>query len=217
MIEFISIFQDTVEYKNFGPNFLTGSAIATIIFSFVKGYGITRQGMDIWKEKSGESISPIFFFYNLFFFFIFFIYGIEGNDAEEKSIAITCNGSLFLFYIPILIGLKKYRGFSLKEIFAAIIMSLVIPAVFFFDKRQVVFAFSILAVVAVTAQFKEIWKTKKFGAFSLEYMQTFFVTSIFWDVYYAVTKNWLLLTLNIAETIAFGIALILERKWRIKP
>jgi len=211
MIDIINIFQNTVEYKNFGLNWLTASAIATIIFSFVKGYGIAKQKKEIWKNKTGESVSPIFFFYNLFFFSIFFLYGVE-----EKSIAITCNGSLFLFYIPILIGLKKYKGFSLREIFGAIIMSLVIPAVFFFDKRQVVFAFSLVAVMAIAAQFREIWKTKSFGAFRLEYMQTFFVTSIFWDVYYAMTKNWQLLALNIAETIAFGIALILEKKWR-KP
>jgi len=207
----LEIIRNTVEYKNFGLNVLTISAIATIMFSFVKGYGIVKQGNEIWKKKSGESVSPIFFFYNLFFFSIFFIYGIE-----EKSLAIICNGSLFLFYIPILIGLKKYKGFSSREIFGAMIMSLVIPAVFFFDKRQVVFTFSLIAVVAVIAQTKEIWKTKNFGAFSLKYLQTFFITSIFWSVYYTVTKNWLLLTLNIAETTALGIALILEKKWR-KP
>lgn len=209
MIDIVRIFQNTVEYKNFGANFLTASAIVTIILSFVKGYGIVKQGIDIWKKETGEKVSPIFFFYNLFFFSIFFIYGIEG-----KSIAITCNGSLFLFCIPILIGLKKYRGFSLKEIFGAGVMSLIIPAVFLFDKRQVVFAFSLVAAVAVIVQFKEIWKEKNFGAFSLEYMQTFFITSIFWGVYYTVTKNWLLLTLNIVETITLGIALILEKKWR---
>ena len=60
----IEILEKTIEYKNFGLNALTISAIATIIFSLISGYGVGRQAWKIWSEKSGKSVSPIFFAYN---------------------------------------------------------------------------------------------------------------------------------------------------------
>ncbi len=204
-------FANTVEYQNFGLNALTISAIATIIFSFIKGCGIVAQGTKIWKDKTGKSISPVFFFYNFFYFLLFLTYGIE-----EKSIAIIVSGLLCLLYLPIIIGLKKYRGFSKKEIGLIAIISLIIPASFIFSKSQTIFIFSIAAILAIFTQVKEVWSTKNFGAFSVRYLQTFLVATLFWGIYYATTKNWLLGALNNAEIILLTTALILEKKWRPK-
>lgn len=201
----------TVEYQNFGLNLFTISAFATIFFSLVKGYGITQQGVKIWRKKSGKNLSPIFFFYNFFYFLIFLFYGIE-----EKSLAITSNGLLSFFYLPVLFGLKKYRGFSKKELVLVIIMSLVIPLSFLFNKNQIIFIFSIVAIVAFFSQFREIWLTKDFGALSVSYLKTFLVATIFWGIYYFFTKNYLLSILNDVELIIIGLALILEKKWRKK-
>lgn len=202
---------NTVEYQNFGLNALTISAIATIIFSFIKGYGVIAQGIEIWKHESGENISPIFFCYNFFYFLLFLTYGIE-----EKSIAIICSGSLCLLYLPIILGLKKYRGFYKKELYFIAFMSLIIPASFFFDKSQLIFIFSAAAAVAIFSQAKEVLKEKKFGALSVRYLQTFLAATIFWGIYYLMTRNWLLSTLNFTEIIILTTALILERKWRPK-
>src|SRR5680860_14422 len=99
---------------------LTISTGTIIILSFIKGFGIIKQGIDIWKKKSGKSVSPIFFFYNFFYFLIFLLYGLEGKDT-----AFIVNGSLSFLYLPILLGLKKYHVFFKKEIYFIALMSLV--------------------------------------------------------------------------------------------
>ena len=120
MISLFDLFKRTVEYKEFGFNALTISASATIIFSLLQAYGIFGQSQKIWRNKSGEALSGTFFFYNFFYFLIFFIYGIS-----EKSVAMSFNGALCFLYIPILIGLKKYKGFTKIEKITASLMSLI--------------------------------------------------------------------------------------------
>lgn len=190
---------------------LTISTGATIIISLIKACGIAKQGIDIWKKKSGEKISPIFFFYNFFYFFVFLLYGIE-----EKDVALTVNGLLSFVYIPILIGLKKYHTFSEKESYFIEMMSLIIPASFFFDKDKIILVFSVAAAIAIFDQAKKILKEKDFGNLSVRYLQTFLVATILWEFYYLITTNWILGALNIAEIIILITALILERKWRPK-
>jgi len=203
------ILQKMVEFQNFGLNALTISAAVTIFFSLVKGYGVFRQGKEVWEKRSGENVSPIFFSYNFLYFLIFLVFGLQ-----EMSLAIIANGSLCLFYLPILVGLKKFRGFSKKELGMITLMSLVIPAIFLFEKERVVFAFSICGGIAIFIQGKEIIKERSFGAFSIRYLQTFFAASLFWGIYYACTNNYWLGFLNGCEVIILGIALALERHWR---
>lgn len=207
--EMIEILEKTIEYENFGLNALTISAIATIIFSLVKGYGIGRQAWKIWSEKSGESISPIFFAYNFFYFLIFLAYGFE-----EKSLAIIISGSLCLLYLPILIGLKKFRGFTSLDIAVTAVMAMAIPTLFFFDKEKIVSSFSLLAIIAILSQVKEVWKKKDFGAFSVVYLYTFLINSSFWCIYYTATKSWFLGSLSIMEVLFISASLIIERKWK---
>lgn len=203
------ILEKMVEVQNFGFNALTISAAATIFFSLIKGYGVVKQGKAIWKERSGENVSPIFFSYNLLFFLIFLIFGFQ-----ERSLAIIVNGSLCLLYLPILIGLKKFRGFSRKEFGAMALLTIVVPAVFLFEKEQVVFAFSVCGGLAIFIQGKEIITKKSFGNFSRHYLQTFFIASLFWGGYYACTKKYWLGFLNGAEVLILGSALFLEWFWR---
>ena len=205
----IEILEKTIEYKNFGLNALTISAIATIIFSLISGYGVGRQAWKIWSEKSGKSVSPIFFAYNFFYFLIFFVYGFE-----EKSLAIIISGSLCLLYLPILFGLKKFRGFTFSDITMMLAMATVIPLLFFFDKEKIVSLFSLAAVIAIISQIKEIWKKKDFGAFSIVYLYTLLINSVFWCIYYTATKSWFLDSLSIAEGLFISASLIINRKWK---
>lgn len=95
-------------------------------------------------------------------------------------------------------------------------MSLIIPASFFFDKDKIILVFSVAAAIAIFDQAKKILKEKDFGNLSVRYLQTFLVATILWEFYYLITTNWILGALNIAEIIILITALILERKWRPK-
>jgi uncharacterized protein with PQ loop repeat len=210
--EINNIIQSTVEYKNFGFNALTISAIATIIFSLLQGYGIWKQSQEIWRKESGEAIAATFFFYNFFFFVIFLIYGLE-----EKSLAITLNGALSFFYLPILLGLKKFKGFTRGEIISAILMLPIIPAIIICpEKNLVLFVFSSISVIVIVKQFKEIMKDRDLGALSTKYIWMFLVTSIFWFIYYVTTKKWLLEIPCAIGTLLYGLVLILDKKFRFE-
>jgi uncharacterized protein with PQ loop repeat len=207
MIKIFELFKNAIEYKEFGLNALTISASATILFSLLQGYGILGQSNKIWKTKSGEALSGTFFFYNFFYFLIFLIYGIN-----QKSIAMSFNGALCFLYIPILIGLRKYKGFSKGEKITAGFMSLIVPAMILYSqKHQLLFLFSLIAIVAIVNQFKEIFKTGDFGALSRKYIWMFFITSIFWSIYFAATENWLLEIPCVTGTVLYCLALIFEK------
>ncbi len=202
--------EGTVEGKEFGWNTITIVALATIFFSFLQGYGIIRQSKEIWRRESGESITPAFFFYNFIYFLTFFVYGIE-----EKYIAITFNGALCFFYIPILLGLKKFKKFSRLDKILILSMTPMIPLIFIYpDKSHLLFAFSLISLVVIILQFKVILETRKFGAFSVQYLWMFFITSVFWSIYYMATKNWLLEIPCVAGVSLYCLVLILEKKWR---
>lgn len=206
----MELFRNTLEYKDFGFNALTVSAIGTILFSLLQGYGILGQSHKIWRAKSGEAISSTFFFYNFFYFLIFLIYGID-----EKSVAMSFNGALCFLYIPILVGLRKFKGFTKTEIISALLMFLIVPAMLFYQqKHQLLFLFSLVAIIAIVNQFKEIFRSGKFGILSIKYVWMFFVTSIFWCIYYAATKNWLLEIPCVTGTVLYSLVLILEKTKR---
>ena len=212
MTNIIGIFKETLEYKNLGLNALTISAIATIIFSLLQAYGILKQGKEIRQKKSGESIAPIFFVYNFLYFFIFFIYGLY-----ENSIAIILNGALSFLYLPILVGLNKYKGFTKKEILLSLSMLPIVPAMFIYpEKNQLLFFFSGLSIIVVIRQFKELLRKKDLGALSLKYIWMFFITSIFWCMYFMATKKWLLEIPCLTGTMLYALILVMQRRWKIE-
>lgn len=208
----LEIIKKTIEYQEFGLNALTISAVATILFTFLQAYGICKQAKEIRDKESGEAIASVFFFYNFFYFFIFFVFGIM-----ENSLAIVINGALCFFYLPILYGLKKYKKFSKKDITLIILMLIASSSVFFYPhKDQILFSFSFISLFVIAKQFKEFIKEKSLGAFSLKYLQMFFITSIFWCIYFAATGQWLLEITCVIGTMLYALILILQRKWKLE-
>lgn len=208
----LELIQKTIEYREFGLNALTTSAVATILFTFLQAYGICKQAKEIKEKKSGEAITSIFFFYNFFYFFIFFVFGII-----ENSLAIIINGTLCFFYLPILFGLKKYKKFSKLDIILIFLMLIASSSIFFYPhKEQILFAFSFISLFVIIKQFREFIRERSLGAFSLKYLQMFFITSIFWCIYFAATGQWLLEITCVIGTLLYALVLIIQKKWTIE-
>lgn len=208
----LEILKNTVEYKEFGFNTLTVAAIMTILFSFLQAYGIYKQGKEIWQKKSGEAIASVFFFYNFFYFFIFLIFGLM-----ENKLAVIINGSLCFFYIPVLLGLKKYKKFSSLDRLMIILMLIASSSIFFYPRKdQLLFAFSLISLIVIIKQFREFIKERQLGAFSKKYLQMFFVTGIFWCIYFAAIGQWLLEITCVIGTILYALILILQRRWEME-
>jgi len=206
----LELIRETIEYKEFGLNALTISAIATILFTFLRAYGVCEQAKEIYKNKSGEAIDTVFYFYNFFYYFIFFVLGIK-----ENSLAIIINGSLSFIHIPVLLGLIKYKSFKKLDIIFILLMLIASSSVFYYPhKDQILFAFSCISLIVIIKQSKEFLRKRSLGNFSLKYLQVFFVTNLFWCIFFAATGQWLLEVACVIGTILYALILILQRKWK---
>lgn len=205
----LEILKNSIEYQNFGLNALSISAIATICFSIMQGYGAIAQNNKIWREKSGETIKILFFVYNFWYFFSFFIYGIAQN-----SIAITFNGAIGFLYIPILIGLHKFKGFSRKEVILSLLGFLVVPAMIFIPQKNYVLLVIVILICPITIeQFIEFIRNRGLGAFSIKYVIIFFSTSAFWLIYSIAILKWPLIILNAGTTTIYLVVIYLNYKF----
>lgn len=91
------------------------SSIGIIFFIIFGSYALFVQGRKIWKNESGLSVSVVWTF---IFFSMFTTYPIIG--IERDNILMVIQGVFrIIFYIPILCGLYKFKGFTRTEIVLA--------------------------------------------------------------------------------------------------
>ena len=160
-------FNQFLEYKNFGFNVLTVSAIATILFATLEGWAVVKQKQKILLNESGKSIANIMFILLTFVFISFIIYGIE-----IKSLVLIFNGILFLFYFSIIKGLYKYKGFSRLDKFVflncvfGILLMLVLKEKT--EKELLFFLFISASLIASVWQPLELWKEKDPGSVEIK-------------------------------------------------
>lgn len=170
---------------------ITISFLGTSFFAVLGAWGLVKQNRKIWRDCSGDSVSVAWNSVFAFMFTAFFIYGIEIN-----SLACIIQGVFrTLFYIPILVGLYRYKGFTQKEswlsilMFVAIVVMLIAPA----KVVPVIFmSFSFAGVIAAGFQPWEIYKWKSRGNVSLELLVVYAMSIVFWAGYGYFIKDTLL-------------------------
>lgn len=199
-----------VEIKNFGWNITTVSAFAIIFFSTLQGYGFLEQNQRIWKAKSGKSVSITWLIFSAFTFVVIFIYGLS-----IKSGVLMYTGFLALFHVPILIGLKKFEGFSLinKIIFIGCVSAVALMILMPF-KDKIFFAFQFAGIATAATQPWKIKKAKDPGVVEIKLILFLFTANIFWFAYGFAIKDWvLIITTPLALTI-FGLTAIFWRYYK---
>jgi len=113
-----------MELYNLGWNAITVSFIGTIFFSLLGTWGLVHQNRQIWQNRSGQSVSNIFFICSMFLFLTTLVYGIY-----IFSLAMIFNGLMRIIpHIPILIGLGKFKGFKKWEKIAFVVLSIFLAA-----------------------------------------------------------------------------------------
>ncbi len=208
----LEILKSTVEYKNWGYNALTFSAIGTFFFTFLQMWSFCQQSKLIWASRSGESVSVIMFSYWFFYWIAFSLYGVAG-----RSIAIVFNGLMFLVTAPILLGLYKFKGFSLQEKILFGVFALIPVAMFSCPKAQKPTLLLVLLMgilFSITLQPYEIWQKKSAGKVDPKLLAVFAVTSVFWFAYGVVIKDIPLMIFNPLAIVVLLITLGLWSKHR---
>jgi hypothetical protein len=208
----IEIIKGTVEFQNWGLNILTISALGTVFFTLLQAWSLLRQNKAIWQNRSGESINVTIFSYWLFYFMAFTIYGF-GN----KSIAMVANGLLFIVFIPIILGLWKFKKFNLIEklgfsVFWIIPLKMHIDPIS--DRQNLLLIFLIGILLFSIFQPYEVWKNKHPGSIEPKMLLVFMATNIFWFVYGLTIKDMALIVFNPLGFLVFAVTFWLWRKYK---
>jgi len=200
-----------VELNHLGWNALTIGFIGTLIFSFAEGWGVWQQNKAIWKNKSGESVSVIWFTYFTALFGIVFIYGLS-----TKSIALAFNGFLLTpLYIPLVVGLWKFKGFTkVEKICSACFLAAVIACVLVPYKDWFFLIFTVGNIFFSFTQPYEIWKNKSSGVVEIKLLVVFLASTIFWVTYAYASHDWVLEIITPCYLVIISLTTILWFKYR---
>lgn len=207
---------NTQEFKGLGweseQRSLTIGFIGICFFTILGAYGQYKQSKKIWVEESGESVSVIWNTVFTFTFASFFVYGIE-----TYNLACIIHGFRTLFYIPILIGLYKFNCFTKREIWLCILMLITVITMPFLTRETMTIFFTsfILAgIVAAGFQPWEIYKNKRRGNVSLEFISIYAISTTFWIVYTYIIEDKILFYMTVSYLVIYTTTIFLWFRYK---
>ena len=200
-----------MELENFGWNVVTIGFCGTIFFTLLAAWGLWQQAKKIWLNKSGQSVSVFWFSYNIFLFSANVVYGYS-----IKSLALIFNGALLsLMYLPVVIGLAKFKGFRpFQKWLFVLYLGLIILMVIVPIKSQMYLLFSIVNIIALITQPWEIMKNKNSGMVEVRLIVVYLASTMFWVAYAFAIKDWALQIICPTYLIIWIATLILWKKYK---
>ncbi|MFH0950874.1 MAG: hypothetical protein V1765_00155 [bacterium] len=182
-----------MEFTQFGWNVLTLGFLGTTLFTGICTWVLWAQNKAMWTSRSGESMSVIWFPYALASYIVGLIYGIDSY-----SIALILNGLLLgLMHIPILWGLRKFKGFSkLEKILSLSYVIIIIIMIFTPFKDWFFLVFISGCIVFSLGQPFEMWRQNGIGVIKIQLLIVYALNSTFWLVYSYQINSWALQAIN---------------------
>lgn len=210
MVDFL---RSTVEWRQWGVNTLTFSAIGTIVLTMFQAWSLNKQARLIWDNKKGDSVSVVMFSYMLFYLVSFIIYGFF-----MKSIAAMANGLLVVFVIPIFLGLFKFKQFTLVERWCVPIFCILPVAMIFSPHKQFLF-FCMLSglLIAFACPARELLRSKDSGFVEVRVIATTMVVNVFWAAYAFAVGDVPLMIFNPLSFVLMVATLLLWIKYKRRP
>lgn len=200
-----------IEFDQFGWNVLTLSFLATIFFSLWGLVGLWDQVRKIFKKRSGEAVSGMWFICAAALFGAELVYGFSINSAALIILAL-CR---FPLHIPILIGLAIYKGFTRFEWFVLIAMSVVLVVMLFVPfKGSIFLVISMGVLIPTAAQPYEVWRLKSVGTLSIHLIVVYLTSSVFWAIYSFTAGDVFLVAFFLLSIIIFSCTVGLWFKYR---
>ena len=203
MNEFI---RSTVEYQQWGWNAVCIGSIGTVVFTFIEGWGLWKQNQTIWRGLSGTSVSVSWLSYSLFSVAAFFFYGMH-----TRSIAVLFHGAfLTVVYIPVVLGLWRYKGFSPWERVQFFLFALMVPAMALLPWKKATFlVISVGAVYSLATEPFELWKTRLPGVVDGRFLVACIASTTFWIIYAFAIGDWALEALASVNVLLLSVSLAL--------
>jgi len=155
-------------------------------------------------------ISVNLFSYLAFFFAAYLFYGVH-----IASVAVLINSLLAIVYIPILVGLWKFKSFTRNEKVQFVLFAGMVPAMAFLPwKDELFLIISLGTIYAFGTQPWELWKTKKTGVVEIRLVGSYFFATLFWVVYAFAIEEWVLEILTPIALFLLGLTAVLWFKYR---
>ncbi|MFA4942059.1 MAG: SemiSWEET family transporter [Patescibacteria group bacterium] len=193
------------EIQNWGVNILTLTFVATLFFTSLQGYTLIKQIGKITRNKSGKSVSFVFFSIYTSSALAITIFGLY-----KSSLALTINGLLGFISLIILIKLFQFKKIERKEKILGLISTLTIPLVIIVPQKDILYLILGLVVLAtIISQIVEIWKNRSSGSVYPGQTIVSIFSSLFWLIYALTANIWPMKIINSISFILW-IALLLS-------
>lgn len=200
-----------MELQTLGWNVLTFGFIGTLVFALVEAWGLWKQNKEIWRQKSGQSLSVTWVMYGAFLLMAGALYG-----TSIGSIALMAAGTLIgLMHLPVLVGLYKFKGYTRWN--HALLISLFVALWFMRESPHqdwFFLAFSFGSIASSVMQPYEIWRNKDAGVVAIQFVLAFLASTVFWVIYAFAIGDWVLMIISPAYLVILTATLCLWAKYR---
>lgn len=184
MFNDLSLFELTS--KNIG-------SVGIIFFAFVCAVPVVKQIFKIVKLRSGQSVSVSWISYLVCIQTVLLMYGLDINSTP-----IVINGIVSIsVQIPLLIVLRKFKGFSKNESKQIILFAIIIVAFWFYPSKTLFVLVSLGTIISTALLTKELYQEKNTGALDIWLLCLYLVANIFWNIFGYSTMDWAIIGLSI--------------------
>ncbi len=172
-----------MEFEQFGWNVLTISFFGTVATNLLGLWGTIDQAREIWGKRSGRSVSVIMHTYTATMLTAAAVYGLIEYGLSVPRDALMVNLVRVPAFVAVLIGLWKYRGFTVLEcILCMLFIGTVVVMVFVPFRGEYLIVLFVGGWLTFLPQTWKIWKHGR-GAVSLWFLGTTAIGVSFWTVY----------------------------------
>ena len=193
------------EWQQFGFNFETLCAGVVILFTIVEAVLFLKQNRIIWRNRSGRSLSVDLFLFLPFLFASLVVYGLERHEG-----ALAINGLLFIFTIPIAIGLIKFNGFSRRHAVVVSSCGCALLAMIVFPVKP--FFYSLFALANVVFLLSQLWglrRSPSVGVIDIHLVIFYGFINAAWTVYAWWFADWPLFVVTLLSAVILAAITIL--------
>jgi uncharacterized protein with PQ loop repeat len=183
----MTFLKGSVEWQEFRENgfwsFTIISSIGILILTVFEMYGVTMQGLAIWRKRSGEAVSVTLFNFNGSAFVAWGLYGYYVNGAVA-----ALNGILTgVVHLMVIVLLCVHKPLKWWEIAVIALCPLMIPAMVMTAgtpwQSTIYIAIALGIGVAMATQPLEMWLKKETGAVEIRMYLVYVLTTLVWLAY----------------------------------
>jgi len=185
-----------MDLGRFGWDILTFSFIGTVVTNLIGLWGIGEQNRKVWRVRSGRSVSVTMMSYSAAFLTAAAVYGVSkyGLDMPENALAV--NLIRVPVFIAVLVGLWKFKGFTVCETVLCVLFAVMVAATALLPCKDWIFlALCIGTWFSLLPQAAEIWKHGR-GVADVRFLWVTVFSAFIWTVYGFALGDWVLSLTN---------------------